>query len=114
MIKKISMWLIVSLLLLTSFAYADTYATTSPITYGVATEVDPVYQAWDKSSGISITESQISDLAHTTDTNETTRVNNLYTNTSDWNTAYSWGNHALAGYLTSYTDTNETNRMNNI
>ena len=27
-------------------------------------------------------------------------------NSSQWNTAYSWGNHASAGYLTSYTDTN--------
>jgi chromosome segregation ATPase len=25
---------------------------------------------------------------------------------SQWNTAYGWGNHASAGYLTSYTDTN--------
>ena len=27
-------------------------------------------------------------------------------NSSQWNTAYGWGNHASAGYLTSYTDTN--------
>ena len=26
-------------------------------------------------------------------------------NVSNWNTAYSWGNHASAGYLTSYTET---------
>lgn len=26
-------------------------------------------------------------------------------NIDDWNTAYGWGNHALAGYLTSYTET---------
>jgi len=26
-------------------------------------------------------------------------------NSANWNTAYSWGNHASAGYLTSYTDT---------
>jgi hypothetical protein len=26
-------------------------------------------------------------------------------NSSEWNTAYSWGNHASAGYLTSYTET---------
>ena len=32
------------------------------------TETDPVYTAWDKSTGISITESQISDLTHTVDT----------------------------------------------
>jgi len=29
-------------------------------------------------------------------------------NVSNWNTAYGWGNHASAGYLTSYTDTNTT------
>jgi hypothetical protein len=27
------------------------------------------------------------------------------TNVSNWNTAYGWGNHASAGYLTSYTET---------
>ena len=27
-------------------------------------------------------------------------------NSTQWNTAYGWGNHASAGYLTSYTDTN--------
>jgi hypothetical protein len=27
------------------------------------------------------------------------------TNMTNWNTAYSWGNHASAGYLTSYTET---------
>ena len=32
------------------------------------TETDPVYTAWDKSTGIIITESQISDLTHTVDT----------------------------------------------
>ena len=31
-------------------------------------EADPVYSAWDKSTGITITESQISDLTHTVDT----------------------------------------------
>jgi hypothetical protein len=29
-------------------------------------------------------------------------------NNDDWNEAYSWGDHASAGYLTSYTDTNVT------
>lgn len=27
-------------------------------------------------------------------------------NSTDWQTAYGWGNHALAGYLTSFTETN--------
>ncbi len=35
------------------------------------TETDPVFGAWDKSTGISITESQISDLDHFTNTDET-------------------------------------------
>ena len=34
----------------------------TPISRATGTEVDPVYLAWDKSTGISITESQISDL----------------------------------------------------
>ena len=32
------------------------------------TETDPTFTAWDKSTGISITESQIADLTHTVDT----------------------------------------------
>jgi len=34
----------------------------------ITTESDPVYTAWNKSTGITITESQISDLTHTVDT----------------------------------------------
>lgn len=41
------------------------------------TETDPVFTAWQT----------------------------LYDNHTDWDTAYSWGNHASAGYLTSYTET---------
>ena len=52
------------------------------------------------------------------DTNETTRMNTIYTysltNRSLWDLAYGWGDHGVAGYLTSYTDTNETTRMNTI
>ncbi len=35
---------------------------------GITTEADPTFTAWDKTTGITITESQISDLAHTVDT----------------------------------------------
>jgi len=38
----------------------------------------------------------------------TGRLNALGGNSDQWNTAYGWGNHASAGYLTSYTDTNTT------
>ena len=34
-----------------------------------------------------------------------TYVNTAVTNSSDWDTAYGWGDHSLAGYLTSTTDT---------
>lgn len=30
------------------------------------------------------------------------------TNVSNWNTAYSWGNHSIAGYLTSFSETDPT------
>ena len=42
----------------------------------VGTETDPAYTAWNKSTGISITESQISDLDHFTNTDETDPVFN--------------------------------------
>ena len=35
---------------------------------GIVSETDPIYSAWNKSTGITITESQISDLVHTVDT----------------------------------------------
>jgi len=38
------------------------HAKTAEIVTGGITETDPVFEAWDKSTGISITESQISDL----------------------------------------------------
>ncbi len=47
---------------------------------GITSESDPNYTAWDKSTGISITESQITDLAHTVDTDthiDSTGIANL-------------------------------------
>lgn len=35
----------------------------------------------------------------------TTQLNLAVTNSSNWDTAYSWGDHSLEGYLTSYTET---------
>lgn len=37
--------------------------------------------------------------------NQVWHAGNLTNNSSNWNTAYGWGNHASAGYLTSYTET---------
>lgn len=55
-------------------------STTGVISYTTPSETDPIFIA-SPSYGI---------------TN---------TNISNWNTAYGWGNHALAGYLTSFTET---------
>jgi microcystin-dependent protein len=76
---------------------------------GSGSESDPVFTAWDKTTGISITESQISDLGTylTTETDPVFVVSPANgitgTNITNWNAAYGWGNHASAGYLTSAT-----------
>jgi len=74
-------------------------------------ETDPIFSAWDKSTGISITESQISDFGSYL-TSESDPVFGAHatfgitsTNITNWNTAYGWGDHSSAGYLTSYTET---------
>jgi hypothetical protein len=78
---------------------------------GSYTETDPVYSAWDKSTGISITESQISDLgSYITDGN--TGWDNSYgfiTASSTETLTNKSGNISMwtddVGYLTSYTET---------
>ena len=94
-------------------------------------ETDPFFLGWDKSSGIRIATNQIwnfpdfSYVAYTgsfndltdkpttidgygiTDAMTTAHAANgiTSTNITNWNTAYGWGDHATAGYLTSYTET---------
>lgn len=41
----------------------------------------------------------------TYDTNIATRVGAVEAGTNNWNTAYGWGDHSSAGYLTNYTET---------
>ena len=96
---------------LLSVPYALHAKTAETVTGGIS-ETDPVFGAWDKSTGISISESQISDLDHFTTADETDPVfgsspaNGIASgDISNWNTAYDWGNHATAGYLTSYSET---------
>ena len=48
------------------------------------TETDPIFSAWDKSTGISITESQISDLNHTVNTDNQTALE-VPTDTANFN-----------------------------
>ncbi len=96
---------------LLSVPYAMHAKTAENVT-GTVTETDPLFTAWDKTSGISITESQITDLDHFTTADETDPVFGAHaangitsTNITNWTTAYGWGNHADSGYLTSFTET---------
>jgi len=82
------------------------HAKTAENVTGTVTETDPLFTAWDKSSGISITESQISDLDHFTNSDETDPVFGAHasngitsTNITNWTTAYGWGDHSLPGYF---------------
>ena len=55
---------------------------------------------WQQTYGSSTAYSNYEDVWHS--------GNLTTTNKSNYDTAYGWGNHASAGYLTSYTDTNTT------
>src|SRR5574344_1315696 len=68
------------------------HAKTAESVSGTITETDPVFTAWDKTTGISITESQISDLDHFTTADETDPVYGASvasgitaTDTTSWN-----------------------------
>jgi len=68
------------------------HAKTAENVIGTITENDPVFTAWNKSTGISITESQITDLDHFTDTDETDPIFGTSiasgitgTDTTNWN-----------------------------
>jgi hypothetical protein len=76
------------------------------------TELDPIYTAWNKSDGISITESQISDFGdYETAFSKNTAFNKNFGTTSgtvaqgndsrinNGQTAFGWGNHATESYL---------------
>lgn len=93
-------------------------------------EIDPFFLGWDKSTGIRIATNQIwnfpdfsnvayngsfNDLMDKPTTVDGYGITDAMTighpangispiDINNWNTAYSWGNHALAGYLTSYTE----------
>lgn len=102
------------------------HASAGYLTSASIEETDPVFSAWDKSTGISITESQISDLQSYL-TSETSHADvvvdgdfasqglmkrgassgtySIVTDSSaNWDTAYGWGDHADAGYLTAEID----------
>lgn len=59
-------------------------------------------------SALSITESQISDLSHFSPTNLLTDYS-FTDNSTNWNTAFGWGDHSTEGYLTSVDISTDTN-----
>lgn len=78
------------------------------------TETDPIFSAWNRSDGISITLSQISDWVEPT-FNETDPIFTASPaagitalKITNWDNAYSWGNHASAGYKTTVTQSDVT------
>jgi hypothetical protein len=78
---------------LVSVPYAI-HATTADSLTNPVTETDPLFSAWNKSSGITITESQISDLDHFTNADETDQVYSadsayLKSHLRSWNTSLS-------------------------
>ncbi len=86
----------------------------------VTTELDPIFTAWDKSAGISITESQISNLQSylISESDPIFLASPVYTvlatNIVNWDEAYSWGDHSAAGYASaSVLATETTNRQTN-
>jgi hypothetical protein len=89
------------------------HAKTAETVSGGIIETDPLFSAWDKSSGISISESQISDLGTYLETESDptvfAHVKAITTdNVSDWNDAHGWGDHSAEGYLTDYTESDPT------
>ncbi len=86
------------------------------------TETDPVFSAWDKSTGITITESQITDFGtYLTSYTETDPLFSAHLSsgiteqdTANWNAAFLWGNHADAGYITADSQDSLSNKTGNI
>ncbi len=75
--------------------------------YFIKTETDPTggtnYTITGTNQLLSVPYSLNAKTAETADYNNLTNLPTL--NIANWNTAYGWGNHASAGYLTSYTET---------
>jgi len=67
------------------------------------TESDPIFQAWlSTPPNISIFTNDVGYLTSFSEIDPIfTAWQTLYDNHTDWDTAYSWGNHASVGYLTS-------------
>ncbi|MGE0078096.1 MAG: beta strand repeat-containing protein [Bacteroidales bacterium] len=91
---------------LTSYTETDPEWTTASANYYTKTNMQTSGSAQLHFGNLTSTPTTLSGYG-ITDAMSTSHVANSITSTyiSNWNTAYGWGNHATAGYLTSYTET---------
>jgi len=81
-------------------------------------ESDPIFQAWlSTPPKVSLFTNDVGYLTSFSETDPVYTASSWYSTTNnspDWNTAYSWGNHALAGYATATNAMSFTNKTGNI
>jgi len=91
---------------LTSYTETDPAWTTASASYYTKTNMQTSGNSQLHFSNLTNTPTTISGYGITDAMNTSHAANGITsTNISNWNTAYGWGDHASAGYLTSYTET---------
>lgn len=81
----------------------NSWLSTDPLSAFLTTETDPQFNSWlstDPLSGFLTEETDPTVADHIKSITTTEKTN--------WNTAFSWGDHASVGYLTSFTETDPT------
>jgi len=84
------------------------YATTTYVDTSVANLVDSAPATLDTLNELAAALGDDPNFATTVTTQIGTKWTQDNTKISNWDTAYSWGDHSTAGYLTSYTETDPT------
>ena len=86
----------------------ESYATETYVGNQITALVDSSPATMDTLNELAAALGDDPNFATTVSTSIGTKWTQDNTKISNWDTAYGWGNHASAGYLTSYTDTNTT------
>ena len=86
----------------------ESYATETYVGNQITALVDSSPATMDTLNELAAALGDDPNFATTVSTSIGTKWTQDNTKISQWNTAYGWGDHASAGYLTSYTDTNTT------
>jgi hypothetical protein len=84
------------------------YATETYVSTAISNLVDSSPATLDTLNELAAALGDDPDFATTVSTSIGTKWTQDNTKISNWDAAYGWGDHASAGYLTSYTDTNTT------